>query len=286
MVDVSCAAHEGVRVQEKMGSWDAGTARIAWYCVTLLLALAAIATVAPFTLSPRGAEGIYWFVMGLIERVPSDVAIMNVGQVLIAGEGLWAAPVLLWTFIILYIAVDAALVFSAWLGADMGQLGKKLVFVRPALRWAAAVAMMILLVAGISEHLLREGYVQRPDLWAQKDGSAFPGLMLLFAGALLTPITIFVTVRVKRFVSAAVAYFGRKNAIVRKIACCLCVAGNGVVSWIVLTAALMAGLFAYPALLLFAFCVFIFMAGLWITIKMLPFILGAVFLHLLCDRDI
>lgn len=286
MSGMGLAVQEGVRVREKMVAWDAATARIAWYCVTLLIALAGIATVAPFALSPRGAEGVYWIVMGLFERVPSDVALANVGQALTAGEGLWAVPALLWALIALYMVVDAVLVFSAWLGTDMGRLGKGLARVRPALRWISATAMMILLFAGASELLLREGYTRYPDLWLQGDKSALPGIVLLVAGTALTPIAVFATARTERFLSAAVVYFGCKNTLVRKTARCLRAVCNGVVSWMLLSTMLVIGLVAYPVLLVAAVCVLACVICLWITIKMLPCILGVVFLHILLDRDI
>lgn len=286
METMSCAVHEGGQTREKSRTWDAGTARIVWYCVTLLFALAAMATLAPFALSPRGAEGIYWVVAGLVEKVPSDVAIMNAGQALVAGEGMWAAPMLLWVLVALYIIADAALVFSTWLGTDMGRWGERLALARPALRWTAAVAMMVLLLTGVAEQLLREGYTQRPDLWLQENGSAFSGLMLLLAGTLLIPVAVVMTVRLGNRLSKAVAHLEHRSALMRKVAHCCRAVSNGVVSWILLTTALVVGLVAYPVLLLAVVCATTFAIGVWITIKVLPFALGLTFLHLLCDRDI
>lgn len=63
-------------------------------------------------------------------------------------------------------------------------------------------------------------------------------------------------------------------------------AGNGVLGWMLLSALIAVGAFAYPALVLAAICVATMLIGLWIVIKLLPLALGMTFMHLMFDRDI
>lgn len=277
---VACA------VNERAKSDKAGAVRVVWYCASLLLAIGALVVASPIVLSPSGAEAVYWVIVGFAESVPEEVVLESMAQALMGSSGPWVVPALLWAPVVLYIAVDAFYVFSAWLGKGSEDMGDKLAHVRPILRWVAAFSMAALFVAGFGVYLLREGYTLHPEIWFEGDGSAMPGVVALLVGGIMLPVSFGLAIWLKR----------RAERAVRRMECAGSwrgglvrfgrVAGNGVLGWMLLSVLIAVGAFAYPALVLAIICAVTALIGLWIVIKLLPLVLGMTFLHLMFDRDI
>lgn len=92
------------------------TPKIVWYCASLLFMFAAVAAAGPLMLTPVGAQTVYQAAVGLTVDISTEAYLTSIAQVLTEGSGMWAVPVLLWTLVALYIAVDATLVFlSGWI---------------------------------------------------------------------------------------------------------------------------------------------------------------------------
>ena len=273
-------------VNERAKSDRAGAARIVWYCASLLLTMGALIVVSPIILSPSGAEAVYWVIVGFAESAPEEVVLESMAQALMGSSGSWVVPALLWVPVTLYMAVDVVYAFSAWREKGSEGMMDKLARVRPILRWVAAFSMAVLLVTGFGVQVLREGYTRHPEIWFEGDGSAIPGVVALLVGGVMLPVSLALAVWLKRRVArvarrmmcedswrGGLVRFGRA-------------AGNGVLGWMLLSALIAVGAFAYPALVLAAICVAAMLIGLWIVIKLLPLALGMTFVHLMFDRDI
>lgn len=260
-----------------------GTPKIAWYCASLLFVFAAVTAAGPLMLTPVGAQTVYQAAVGLTVDISTEAYLTSIAQALTEGAGMWAVPVLLWTLVALYIAVDATLVFSEWLDMGDERVKSALLRVRPVLRWAAVLAMAVLLVAGFVAFLLREGYTRYPEAWFTKESAAIPGMMAILVGGPMLPVSLAITVWLKGRAARLVRRLEYASPMGNKLVRFGRVAGNGVLGSMLLAVVIAVGAYAYPVIALGLLLVAVFVFALWLTIKLLPFYL-IIFLVLLFSR--
>lgn len=261
------------------------TPKIAWYCASLLFMFAAVAAAGPLILTPVGAQTVYQAAVGLTVDISTEAYLASIAQALTEGSGMWAVPVLLWTLVALYIAVDATLVFSGWLDMGDERVKSALLRVRPVLRWAAVLAMAVLLVAGFAAFLLREGYTRYSEAWFAEESSAMPGVIAILVGGPMLPVSLAITVWLK----------GRAARLIRRLECASPMGnklvrfgrmvGNGVLGSMLLAVVIAVGAYVYPMIALGLLLVAVFVSALWLTIKLLPFYLLVMLIASVSRRD-
>ena len=259
------------------------TPKIVWYCASLLFMFAAVAAAGPLMLTPVGAQTVYQAAVGLTVDISTEAYLTSIAQVLTEGTGMWAAPVLLWTLVALYITVDATLVFSEWLDMGDERVKSALLRARPVLRWAAVFAMTVLLVAGFAAFLLREGYARYPEAWFAEESSAMPGVIAILVGGPMLPVSLAITVWLKGRAARLVCRLEYASPMGNKLVRFGRVAGNGVLGSMLLAVVIAVGAYVYPVIALGLLLVAAFVFALWLTIKLLPFYL-IIFLVLLFSR--
>lgn len=262
-----------------------GTSKIAWYCASLLFMFTAVAAAGPLMLTPVGAQTVYQAAVGLTTDISTEACLTSIAQVLTEGTGMWVVPVMLWVLVVLYIAVDATLVFSEWLDMGDGRVESALLRARPVLRWAAVSAMAVLLVAGFAAFLLREGYVHYPEAWFAEESSAMPGVIAVLVGGPMLPVSLAITVWLK----------GRAARLIRRLECASPMGnklvrfgrmvGNGVLGSMLLAVVIAVGAYVYPMIALGLLLVAVFVSALWLTIKLLPFYLLVMLIASVSRRD-
>lgn len=261
------------------------TPKIAWYCASLLFMFAAVAAAGPLMLTPVGAQTVYQAAVGLTVDISTEAYLTSIAQALTEGSGMWAVLVLLWALVALYIAADATLVFSEWLNMGDERVKSALLRVRPALRWAAVLAMAVLLVAGFAAFLLREGYTCYPDAWLTKESSAMPGVIAILVGGPMLPVSLAITVWLKGRTARLVRRLEYTSPMGNKLVRFGRVAGNGVLGSMLLAVVIAVGAYAYPVIALGLLIVAAFAFALWLTIKLLPFYLLVMLIASVSRRD-
>lgn len=272
-------------VSADTGARRIGTAQIAWYCASLLLALAAIAAAGPLMLTPFGAHAVYRAVVGLVSDISIEAYLASIAQGLTGESGNWAMLIMLWAPFVLYIAADATLVFSDWLGMEDGHVKSVLLSVRPVLRWAAVLAMAVLIVASFAALLMSEGYARHPEAWFSEKSSAMPGVVAILVGAPMLPVSLAITVWLKGRVARLIHRVEHGSPIWSKLVVYGRMTGDGVLGSMLFAVVTAVGAYAYPILALCLVGIAIFAFALWIVLKLMPLIFGILLIASASGRD-